>query len=123
MPTLVYVNEATAITWQDNSGTNVISLQNLATGAGRQGALHDFGVAARSYRFHYRAFIQFATAPVVDEQVDIYLKTSDGTSPDNDDGTGDAAVSAQDKLKIFTIWIELSWMKRPRASKWFALGT
>jgi hypothetical protein len=31
--------------------------------------------------------------------VTIYWKTSDGTHADNDDGTGDAAVSAIDKLR------------------------
>jgi hypothetical protein len=36
---------------------------------------------------------------VVGEAVRVYLKTSDGTSPDNDDGTGDIAVSAADKLR------------------------
>ena len=94
----VYQHDETAITWQDASGTNVITLNNLATLSGRQGALHDLGTAARAAKFAWRAFCQFATTPVVDEQVDIYLKTSDGTKPDNDDGTGDAAVSAEDKL-------------------------
>jgi len=46
--------------------------------------------------------VQFdtATAPVVGESVDIYLKTApDGANYDNDDGDGtDIAVSAEDKL-------------------------
>lgn len=74
-------------------------VHNLASGAGRQSAQHDFGTAARANRFVYRAWVQFATAPVVGERVDLYLKTSDGAHPDNDDGTSEGAVSADDKLK------------------------
>lgn len=94
----VYQIPETAITWQDTGGTNAMTLNNLAAGAGRQGALHDLGTAAHAHRYAWRAFCQFATTPVVGEVVRIYLKTSDGTSPDNDDGTGDVAVSAEDKL-------------------------
>ena len=99
MANLIYQNDEAAISWQETSGTAVITLNNLAAGAGRQGALHDLSAAARSPRFAWRYFCQFATAPVVGEAVRIYLKTSDGTHPDNDDGTGDAAVSAEDKLR------------------------
>lgn len=74
-------------------------VHNLAAGAGRQSAQHDFGTSARASLFVWRAFVQFATAPVVAETVDIYLKTSEGTHPDNDDGTGEGAVSADDKLR------------------------
>lgn len=102
MPNLVYVNEEAVITWLASGGTNVLTLTSLGVGAGRQGALDDFGVAARARRFVWRAFVKFATAPVVGETVDIYLKTSDGSHPDNDDGTGDAALSAEDKLKNLT---------------------
>lgn len=73
-------------------------VHNLASGAGRQSAQHDFGTSARASVFAWRAFIQFATAPVVGEVVKFYLKTSDGNHPDNDDGTSEGAVSAEDKL-------------------------
>ena len=88
MPNKVYQRDETAITWKDSGGTNVITLNNLATVSGRQGALHDFGTAARAHRFAWRFKTEFATAPVVGEPVRIYMKTSDGTDPDNDDGTG-----------------------------------
>ena len=99
MANLIYQNDGTALTWQDSGGTYAMTLNNLATGAGRQGAVHDFGVAARSPRFAWRAWFRSATAPVVGEAVEVYVKTSDGTSPDNDDGTGNIAVSAEDKLR------------------------
>ena len=63
------------------------------------GALYDFGVAARPADFYWRAWVVFATTPVVGEVIRLYWKTSDGINPDNDDGTGDAAVSAEDKLR------------------------
>jgi len=46
----------------------------------------------------------------VGEFVDVYWKTSDGTHHDNDDGTGDIAVSSVDKLRnlqyLGTIYID-----------------
>ena len=99
MPNLIYLNEEAAVTWRNTGGTELFTPTSLATAAGRQGALHDFGVAARSDQFAWRAFVKPGATRVVGETVDVYLKTSDGTHPDNDDGTGDIAVSAEDKLK------------------------
>ncbi len=99
MPSLIYqVNEST-ITFRASGGSAVFTPTSLAAGAGRQGALHDLGSADRARWFHWRAFTKFITTPVVGEIIRLYLKTSDGTNPDNDDGTGDAAVSAEDKLR------------------------
>lgn len=102
MANKVYQHDETAITWLSSTGTNVITLTSLAAGAGRQGALHDFGTAARASGYMWRAWVVMATAPVVGERIRIYWKSSDGTHPDNDDGTGDAAVSAADKLRNLT---------------------
>lgn len=99
MANLVYNQPETVITWLSSTGTNVITLTSLATVTGRQGATHDFGpTTARSRLYEWRAWVQFATAPVVGETVDIYLKRSNGTQWDNDDGEGDIALSASDKL-------------------------
>ena len=94
-----YLLPETAIEWKNTGGDELLTLTSVAAGAGRQGALHDFGTAARSPEFAWRAYVKFATTPVVGERVKIYWKTSDGTNPDNDDGTGDIALSAEDKLK------------------------
>lgn len=83
----------------DSGGDVVITLASLGAGAGRQSADLDLGASAQPFMFRWRAWVKFATAPVVGETVDIYIKTNDGTHYDNDDGTGDAAVSAEDKLK------------------------
>lgn len=103
MPNLIYQNEGTDIVFAPATATDsdvTFEVDGLASGAGQQSAQHDFGVAARSPIFTWRAFVQFATAPVVGEIIEVYLKTDSTTShPDNDDGTGDAAVSAEDKLK------------------------
>jgi len=100
---LIQQNQGTVITWADSGGTHVITLKGLASGTGRQGVEHDFGVAVVATRFMWIAQVQFdtATAPVVGETIDIYLKTApDGDNYDNDDGDGtDIAVSAEDKLK------------------------
>lgn len=100
MPNLIYMQPAAQITWLASGGDNVLTLTSLGAGAGRQGALDDFGATtARSRLYEWRAFVKFATAPVVGEYVAIYGKTGDGTHRDNDDGTGDSAVSAEDKLR------------------------
>ncbi len=82
--------------------TVIFELDGLASGAGRQSATHDLTTSPHTNVYAWRAFVQFATAPVVGERVDFYLKTNSGTAttthPDNDDGVGDLAVSAEDKL-------------------------
>lgn len=101
MANKIYQIGESDITWLASGGSALLTLTSLAAAAGRQGALHDFGVitTARAQEYLWRFFMQFATAPVVDEVINIYWKSSDGTHPDNDDGTGDAAVSSINKLK------------------------
>lgn len=99
MANLIYVNEEAAITWLASGGSETFTPTSLGAAAGRQGAHHDFGVAARPRRFSWRAFIKPGGTRVVGEVVHIYLKTSDGSHPDNDDGATDLAVSALDKLR------------------------
>ena len=82
-----------------SGGDVVLTLTSLGAGAGRQSADLDLGASAQPFMFRWRAWVKFAIAPVVGETIDLYLKTNDGTHYDNDDGTGDAAVSAEDKLK------------------------
>lgn len=94
----IYQIGETAIQWLASGGDELLTLTSLAASAGRQGARHDFGTSARSPRFVWRFYTQFATAPVVGERIEIYWKSSDGTHADNDDGTGDIALSSQDKL-------------------------
>ncbi len=103
MTAKVFQIGAADITWLDSGGDEVLTLTSLGAGAGRQGARHDFGVitTAREHLFDWWFFMKFATVPVVDEVVDIYWKSyhQAGVHALNDDGDGDDAVSAKDKLK------------------------
>lgn len=99
MANKVYQIPETAITWLSTGGTAAFTPTSLGASAGRQGAHHDFGTSARSRRYAFRAWLVPGATRVVGERVEVYWKTSDGTHPDNDDGTGDIAVSAADKLR------------------------
>ncbi len=107
MANLVYRNRETTLWFVPAAATQaetaIFEVDGIAAAAGRQSAQHDLGEGALSRIYTWRAFVQFATAPVVGEAVRIYLKTAGNSvsataHPDNDDGTGDAAVSAEDKL-------------------------
>lgn len=99
MATKIYQHDESAITWRNTGGTELFTPTSLGSNAGRQGAYHDLGTAARSRRFLWRAWLKPGSTRVVGEIVNVYLLTGDGTHYDNDDGTGDAAVSALDKLR------------------------
>ena len=78
-------------------------VHNLAASAGRQSAQIDLGEGAVAGWYEWRAFVQFADTPVLGEMVRVYLKTAGSSDsatahPDNDDGTSEGAVSAEDKL-------------------------
>ena len=102
----VYIHEETAITWRSTGGTELFTPTSLATVTGRQGAMHDLTASARARAFAWRAFLKPGATRVVGEAVRVYIKTGSGATagarPDNDDGTGDIAVSAEDKLKNLT---------------------
>ena len=96
--TLFFVPAAAA-----QAETRIFELDSLGSGAGIQSAIHDLGEAAVALEYEWRAFVQFATTPVLNEVVNFYIKTAGNSAsstghPDNDDGTGAGAVSAIDKL-------------------------
>lgn len=98
----IYKVDVNAYVFGSEAGDDVAwSTENIADGAGRQSAFLDLGVGttARPRRFMWRFWTQLQATPTVGNVIYVYLKTSDGSHPDNDDGTGDAAVSAEDKLK------------------------
>lgn len=95
----IYRAREGAIQWLASGGDHALTLTSLGAGAGRQGALRDFGATTSVARVYmWRLWCKFATAPIVGEVIELYAKTGDGTHRDNDDGAGDAAVSAEDKL-------------------------
>jgi hypothetical protein len=92
----------TVTTWTDTTGDLALTFNNLAFGAGRQGATLDIGAitTAKSLWWAYELRIQWDTTPIVDELVRLALKRSvDGSIWDNDDGTGNIALSSLNKLK------------------------
>lgn len=107
MANLIYTNPEVTIWFVPAAAAQAedeaFEVHNLASGAGRQSDHYDRGVGATPSWYEYVAFVQFATTPVLGERIDIYLKYM-GTSasatahPTNDDGTGEGAVSAEDKL-------------------------
>jgi len=102
MANLIYRVLETAQTWQDSAGDHTMTLDFLDSDAGRQGATWDRTAADGSRWFRWRFWCEFdsTTPPVLGEQVRVYLKTSDdNTVWDNDDTTGDTAVSVEDKLR------------------------
>lgn len=108
MANLIYRNRETTLWFVPAAAAQAedyaFELHNLASGAGRQSEQCDLGEGAVSGWYEWRAFVQFATAPVLGETVDFYLKTAGSSAsatahPDNDDGTGEGAVSAEDKLR------------------------
>lgn len=93
MPNKVYRAVETAITFRDSGGDVVITLQNLAFGAGRVSARYDRGAGSLAQLHEVKAVVQFETAPAVGEAVEIYLFQSDGTYMDGTLGTADAALT------------------------------
>jgi hypothetical protein len=99
MANKAYIARETPTVWSDTAGDLAITLNNLAAGAGRVGARKDFGAGSTSQEYSWRLTVQFETTPVVGETVEVYLATSDGTRPDGEVGTADAALSAANKRK------------------------
>lgn len=99
MTSKAYQLDEAQIRFIDSGGDAALTLTSLATLSGRQSAEYDLGVTPRAFSYNWRAYCRFATQPVVGETVDIYLKTSDGTYDDNDEGATDIALSSADKLK------------------------
>ena len=108
MANLIYKNPETTIWFVPATATQAedaaFECHNLAAAAGVQSAQYDFGVEATAGWYEWRAFVQFATTPVLGEKVDIYLKSAGSSAsatahPQNDDGTSASAVSAADKLR------------------------
>lgn len=96
----IYGAIETAIAFKDSGGDAVITLQNLAFGAGRLSARVDRGAGSKPRLYKWRAVMQWETAPVVGEYAEIYLAESDGTTADANVGTADAALTSGQVLNL-----------------------
>jgi len=88
----------TPIVFRESGGDKVITLINLAFGAGRVSAQQDRGAGSVAELHEVIGVFQFETAPALGEAVEIYLFQSDGTYVDGTVGTADAALTS-DKRK------------------------
>lgn len=94
MANKVYRATETAIVFKDSGGDVAITLANLGFGAGRVSARYDRGAGSKAARHMVRATVQFESAPVVGEVVELWLFQSDGTDADGTVGTADAALTS-----------------------------
>lgn len=101
MANKVYNLDETSILFADSAQAEdvTITLSALAAGAGRISARYDRGAAAKTTRYRWRATIQLASAGTVTESFDWFFSTSDGSEPDGNEGTTDAALSSGNKLR------------------------
>jgi hypothetical protein len=97
MANKIYRAIETTLSFRDSGGDAVLSLQNLGFGAGRVSARYDRGAASLPQVYDWLAVMQFETAPIVGEVVEIYLFESDGTYMDGTLGTSDAALTSDKK--------------------------
>lgn len=77
----VYIEDGTAITWGDSGTTYAMTLQNLATVAGRVGARADLGAWPRPAMFRWYLEVEWASAPSVDQVVELYFGGWDTDTP------------------------------------------
>lgn len=100
-----YIKHGSEIVFGSEVGDDVAwTIENIANAAGRQSSFYDQGAegTARPLFWQYRIFTQAQATPTVGNQLRCFLKTSDGSHPDNDDGTTDAAISSINKLLNLT---------------------
>lgn len=96
----IYYVQGTPITFQDSGGSAVLTLNNLAPFTGRLSARYDRGASARAALHEVRGIMQYRTAPIVGESVEIWVSESDGTYADAAVGTADAAYSPAQMLNL-----------------------
>lgn len=134
MANKVYRAVETSITFRDSGGDVVLTLQNLAFGAGRVSARYDRGAGSLAKLHEVIAVVQFETAPALGETVEIYLFQSDGTYMDGTLGTSDAAMSSDKRrngLHIGSVVVDTTstatdiigrFLEVPITSRYYSIG-
>jgi hypothetical protein len=100
MPSKIYTAFEGVITFADSAQTPsaVLTLSALASGAGRISARYDRGTGSIATLYRWRATFQLTGTNVVGAAIELYVSSSDGTRPDGEIGTADAALTT-DKRK------------------------
>ena len=99
MANKVYIAREASVVWSDTAGDFVMTLNDLDAGVARIGEQKDWGAGSTSEWYEWRLTVQFETAPVVGETVDVYLSTSDGSEEDGQAGWTNIDVSDNNLLK------------------------
>lgn len=108
MANLIYRNRETTLFFVPAAAaqaeTKAFECHNIATGVGRQSAIHDLGEGAIAQAYDWRAFAQFAETPIVGQTIDYFLKTAGSslastTHPDNSLGTTEGTITDINRLK------------------------
>jgi len=95
MANKVYHAPETAIKFSDTNGDIVLTLNDLAhTTGGRISARKDRGAGSQPALYKWRAVMQWEDDPAATDYAEIYISESDGTIPDGNVGTADAALTA-----------------------------
>ena len=93
MANKVYRAIETPVVFRDSGGDVVLTLQNLAAGAGRVSPQYDRGAGSEPQYHEVAAVFQMETAGVVGEAIEVWLFESDGTYQDGTVGISDAALT------------------------------
>lgn len=105
MANKVYLAPETTLTWTDTGGDYAMDLGGLAADGVRVGAQGDLGTGSNPQQFFWQLVIDgFDTAPVVGEQVHVFLAFgNDATDIDGDVGSSDAAGATVDLPNLLHI--------------------
>ncbi len=106
MPDLILGSRGTRITFEASGGDVVLTLTSLGAGAGRISATRDKGSGSQEKHYIGGLRTQFATTPVADELIRVYVieqseARNDGTPAfkvPGDLGSADAAVTDEDRF-------------------------
>lgn len=79
----------------------VLTLSNRTSGTGRISAQADLGAGAHASLFELRCRVSLTGTHVLGQPLEFYVATSDGTNPDGEVGTADAALSS-DQRRVLT---------------------
>jgi len=102
----VYRAIETAVRFKDTDATYTLTLNNLAASTGgRISDRVDRGAGSLPRLYRWKAVMQFETAPVVGEYVEILISQSDGTNEDGNVGTTDGALTEAVAANLDTIGI------------------
>jgi hypothetical protein len=85
-------------------GTLIVwTLSNRTSGTGRISARADLGAGAHAALWELRCRFSFTGTNVVGSALEVYLATSDGTNPDAEVGTADAALTADQRRALLFV--------------------